>query len=60
MSVSYQEFLTGKIARAVDNGFAVAPGEINALLKPHQRDIVQWAVQVGSGPSSRRSGLASR
>ena len=47
MSVSYQEFLTSKIARAVDNGFAVAPGEINALLKPHQRDIVQWAVQGG-------------
>ena len=28
MSVSYQEFLTGKIARAADNGFVLAAANL--------------------------------
>ncbi len=47
MSDDYQHFLEDKIARAVDNGFIIQPGDINPLLKPHQRDIVKWAVQGG-------------
>ena len=47
MSTDYQHFLEDKIARAIDNGFIIEPGDINPMLKPHQRDIVKWAVQGG-------------
>lgn len=47
MAVDYQHFLESKIARASDNGFNIQPGDINPILKPHQRDIVRWAVQGG-------------
>ena len=44
----YLDFLRGKIKLAASDGFDVDPAEINPLLKPHQRDIVQWAVQGGN------------
>lgn len=44
----YLTFLRGKIKLAASDGFDVALDEINPLLKPHQRDIVQWAVQGGN------------
>jgi DNA modification methylase len=44
---SYADFLTAKATVASLDGFDVEPGEINALLKPHQRQIVQWAVRGG-------------
>jgi hypothetical protein len=44
----YLNFLRGKIKLAASDGFDVDPSEINPLLKPHQRDIVQWAVQGGN------------
>lgn len=47
MTVDYQHFLEAKIARAEDHGFAIEPGDVNPILKPHQRDIVRWAVQGG-------------
>lgn len=44
----YLAFLRGKIKLAASDGFDVDPAEINPLLKPHQRDIVRWAVQGGN------------
>lgn len=44
---TYQEFLRDKIKLAGFGGFDVAPSEINPILKPHQRDIVRWAVKGG-------------
>lgn len=45
--MEYEAFLKGKIAKATDNGFIIDPADINPILKPHQRDIVRWAVQGG-------------
>ena len=45
--IDYQNFVRGKIAMAKFSGFEVADSEISAILKPHQRDIVKWAVRGG-------------
>ncbi|RHP98978.1 DNA methylase N-4 [Roseburia sp. AM51-8] len=45
--MTYQEFLETKIELAQDSGFVVAPGKINQVLKPHQRDAVAWALKGG-------------
>ena len=45
--MDYQTFLEGKIKLSEMQGFEVDDGEINPILKPHQRDIVKWAVQGG-------------
>ena len=46
--MEYLEFLRTKIKLAHNGGFECDLDEINTLLKPHQRDIVQWAVQGGN------------
>lgn len=43
----YISFLRGKIEVAPNLGFEVDPAEVHPLLKPHQRDIVCWAVRGG-------------
>jgi len=43
----YEQFLRSKIVSANDDGIDVAASEINPMLKPHQRDIVRWAVRKG-------------
>lgn len=45
--LTYDAFIEQKIAIAPDVGYQIAPDDIHPLLKPHQRDIVQWAVQGG-------------
>lgn len=42
----YRAFLEGKL-RLVNDGEGIAAGAINPLLKPHQRDIVMWAMKKG-------------
>ena len=44
----YLAFLRKKIKLANFDGFDVADAEINPLLKPHERDIVKWAVKGGN------------
>lgn len=44
---SYMDFLAAKVAVAPDHGIEIAPDAINPILKPHQRDIVQWACRKG-------------
>ncbi len=44
----YLNFLRGKIKLAAFDGFEIAESEINPLLKPHERDIVRWAVAGGN------------
>jgi superfamily II DNA or RNA helicase len=44
---SYQEFLRAKVQFDRSCGFQVQDSEIHPLLKPHQRDIVRWAVAKG-------------
>jgi hypothetical protein len=45
--VTYQTFLEAKAAISQPTGFHVDPSELNAILKPHQADIVRWAVHGG-------------
>lgn len=46
--MNYIEFIKGKIKLAEFGGFEVADSDINPILKPHQRAIVQWAVRGGN------------
>jgi hypothetical protein len=43
----YEEFLRSKIKLASLSGFDVPLEQINPALKPHTRDIVQWALRGG-------------
>ncbi len=45
--MTYDEFLKAKVCVSSSFGLPCEQSEINPLLKPHQRDIVQWAVQGG-------------
>lgn len=45
--MNYDEFLRNKIQMAPQSGFDIDQSEINPLLKPHQKDIVQWALRGG-------------
>ncbi len=44
---AYQAFLQGKADFHRTYGQPVTPDQVNPLLKPHQRAIVQWAVEGG-------------
>lgn len=44
---TYEEFLRSKMELALESGFEIEQSEINPILKPHQRDAVQWAVRGG-------------
>jgi SNF2 family DNA or RNA helicase len=44
-TLEYVEFLREKAN--FDHQYGVEPGPVNEVLKPHQRDIVQWAVRGG-------------
>lgn len=45
--MSYKDFLASKVRMAPVTGFDVVDGDINPILKPHQRDMVKWAVKGG-------------
>ena len=47
-NADYLNFLRQKIKLASFSGFEIDDAEINPILKPHQRKIVQWAVQGGN------------
>lgn len=45
--LSYHDFIKSKVRLATTDGFEVEDSEINPILKPHQRDCVEWAVRGG-------------
>ncbi|RJR07920.1 DNA methylase N-4 [Candidatus Parcubacteria bacterium] len=45
--MEYLDFIKSKIAISAFFGFDIKQSEINPLLKPHQKDIVQWAIKGG-------------
>jgi DNA modification methylase len=45
--MDYSEFLKNKMAISQKAGFEIDQSEINPLLFPHQKDIVQWALLGG-------------
>ena len=46
-NMTYKEFLETKIEIAPGSGINIDPAEVNAVLKPHQRDAVIWALKGG-------------
>lgn len=55
--MKYLDFLKSKMAIATDSGFDVTDKKINTALKPHQRDIVKWAVKGGKRAVFAKFGL---
>lgn len=53
----YEAFVRAKAVVAPEQGFPCEPGEVNPLLKPHQRDIVCWAVKRGRAALFEAFGL---
>lgn len=47
MSTTYTDFLAQKVDFDSRIGFEVDDAEVHPILKPHQRDIVRWAVRGG-------------
>ena len=47
MTTTYSEFLRGKVRFGQTFGIDVDPADVNPILKPHQRDLVVWAVKGG-------------
>ena len=47
MSMSYGEFVAAKLTISAHSGFVVDEKDLHPMLKPHQRDIVRWAVHGG-------------
>ena len=45
--MTYEEFLLSKVPEAIKSGLHVTDSDVHTLLKPHQRDIVRWAVMGG-------------
>src|SRR5690349_1500510 len=45
--MNYQEFLRRKLCLADNYGFEIEQSEISEILKPHQKDLVMWAVKGG-------------
>lgn len=46
-ALSYQAFIEAKQSLAPLHGFPCDQSEVNPILKPHQRDMVAWAVRGG-------------
>lgn len=45
--MNYQEFCAAKASVSGKSGFTVPSEKIHPMLKPHQRDIVRWALDGG-------------
>lgn len=45
--MDYDDFLRAKVTLAERDGFDIDVRDLSPLLKPHQRDIVQWALVGG-------------
>jgi hypothetical protein len=55
--MNYQDFLKSKVRLAETKGIAVDDGEINPLLKPHQKATVKWAIMLGCAGLFLKYGL---
>ncbi|QWT24964.1 hypothetical protein KPL76_06295 [Subtercola sp. PAMC28395] len=56
-TLTYADFLREKVAFDKSFGFEIDPAEVNPMLKPHQRDIVCWAVRGGRRAIFAKFGL---
>ena len=56
-TTTYAEFLTDKVNFRHDYGHDVNPADLHPILKPHQADIVRWAVKGGRRAIFAKFGL---
>lgn len=54
---NYLTFLKSKIEIAPESGFEIQDGDINPILKPHQKAIVKWMVRNGRSACFAAFGL---
>jgi DNA modification methylase len=54
---TYRSFLEAKIVSTPDAGIPLDPGVVHPICKPHQRDIIEWAVRGGRRAIFARFGL---
>lgn len=54
---SYSDFLASKIKVAEKGGIEVSPGELHPSAKPHQRDIIMWALNMGAALVAADTGM---
>lgn len=57
MSVTYGDFIKEKVNFETAIGFDVTAAEVHPILKPHQSDIVRWAVYGGRRAIFAKFGL---
>ena len=55
--MTYDEFLREKVAFDRTFGFEVDASELSPILKPHQADIIRWAVRGGRRAIFAKFGL---
>lgn len=53
----YRQFLESKFKFSKSWGFEVAEDEVHPLMKPHQRDVIRWAVKKGRAAIFKAFGL---
>lgn len=53
----YRAFLESKFKFSKAWGFEVADDEVHPLMKPHQRDVIRWAVKKGRAAIFKAFGL---
>ena len=54
---AYEAFLKSKVPPTNECGFQITPEDVHPLLKPHQRDVVRWAVRLGRAAIFEAFGL---
>lgn len=53
----YKKFLENKIIQTPATGFEISKDSLSPILKPHQKDIVQWALEGGNRAIFAQFGL---
>lgn len=53
----YEAFLRSKVPGSSECGFEVEDADVHPLLKPHQRDVVRWALRHGRAAIFEAFGL---
>ena len=47
MTTTYEQFIESKVDFQNTYGFDTTDTDLNPILKPHQKDIIRWAVKGG-------------
>lgn len=55
--MQYEDFLQSKIKVAERHGMQVSPAELHHSTKPHQRDIILWALERGAALIAADTGM---